>query len=144
MRWPLLILAAVLLAGCVQTRAASQYRAVGMFNGQAVELAVTGAEASDTGVDPVAALQATVAALRGDVAGVSAAIAAQPPPTPQIAPEAVAAAVVKATPPPPPPPPPPATLTGNGMVDSLLAALAAYLTGKGGLSVARKLKTPKA
>jgi hypothetical protein len=140
MRWSVLILAVVMLAGCVQTRAASQYRAVGMFNGQAVELAVTGAEASDSGVDPVAALHATVAALRGDVAGVSAAIAAQPPPTPQIAPEAVAAAVVKAT----PPPPPPATVTGNGMMDSLLAALAAYLAGKGGVSAYRKLKTPKA
>lgn len=140
MRWCLLILAAVLLAGCVQTRAASQYRAVGTFNGQAVELEVRGAEASDTGVDPMAALRATVAALRSDVAGVSAAIAAQPPPPPAVAPEAVAAAVVQAI----PPAPPAATMTGNGMVDSLLAALAAYLTGKGGLSVARKLKTPKA
>jgi hypothetical protein len=43
-----------------------------------------------------------------------------------------------------PTPPQPATVTGNGMVDSLLAALAAYLAGKGGLSVARKLKTTKA
>ena len=139
---PLALLAVLLLAGCYQTRTSNQYRAVGSFNGQPVELTVQGAEATDAGVDPVAAVQASLAALRGDLAGVSAAIAAQPPPAPPLAPEALEAAVRRAT---PPAAPPPSTLTGNGLVDTLLAALAAYLGGKGTIAATRALRPkPKA
>lgn len=129
------VVAAILLTGCVQTRTANQYRAVGTVAGQPVELVVHGAEASNTGVDPLQALQAGLAALRGDLAMVGETLKAQPP---QIDPRDVAAAVVAAT------PKPEESMTGNGMLDVLLAGLAAYLTGKGGIAAARKLKIQKA
>ena len=132
------LLAAVLLSGCVETRTANQYRAVGTVNGQPVELVVDGVEASNTGVDPLQVIQAGMAALRGDLVAVVETVKAQPPPPPQVDPRDVAAAVVAATPKPDEP------LTGNPMLDVLLAGLAAYLTGKGGIAAARKLKTPKA
>lgn len=132
-----MLAALLLLGGCYQSRASSQYHVVGTFNGQPVELSMQGAEATDAGLDPMAAVQAALAALRGDLTGIADAIAAAPPPTPPLAPEALEAAVRRAA-------PPPATLTGSSLIDTLLATLAAYLGGKGGLAAARSLKKPKA
>ena len=139
-RLALLGLVLLLASGCWRTQTRTTYQATGTIDGKAVSLTVDGAGASDAGVDPLAAIQGAVAALRGDLAGVSAAIAAQPPPAP---PAVIAQAVVEATPK-SSPPPPPATVTGSAIADTAAAALLAYLTGKGGIALGRKLKPTKA
>lgn len=86
------------LSGCYQTETRNAYRVSGQLAGQPADLVVQGGSSSDAGVDPVAAVSGVVAALRGDVAQVAAAVKAQPPPLPPVPPETIAAAVVKAQP----------------------------------------------
>lgn len=136
MRFLLPLLAGLLLGGCWQSQTRTAYRATGQLGGQAVDLSVSGAGSSDAGIDASAAVQGALAALRGDLAGLSKAVASQPPPVPAaelaaaIRPELAAAK--------------PATVTGSSTADTALAALLAYLTGKGGLAIARRVRPPKA
>lgn len=74
-----IVLAVLLgLAGCVQTETRAAYRVTGQAVGQPVDVVVSGGSASDSGVDPVAAVSAVVGAMRGDLAQVRDAIKAQP------------------------------------------------------------------
>lgn len=95
--------AVLLLAGCWQSETRAAYRVSGQVAGQAVDATIQGGSASDAGVDPVAAITGVVAALRGDVAQVAAAVKAQPPPQPPVPAREIAAAVIQAQPPAPPP-----------------------------------------
>lgn len=100
MKLALLLALAVCLGGCFQTETRTAYRVTGSAGEAAVDLTVQGASASDSGLDPSAAVAGVVAAMRGDIRGLADAIKAQPPPPPPVPAAEVAAAVVKAQPPP--------------------------------------------
>ena len=134
------VLAVLLLAGCgSESRTSARY--TGTIGGQAVDVAAVEATSTNTGPDLAAMLGAALAALRGDLAAIAAQVQATPPPQPPVPPAALAAEVWKAAPPAAlAAPTEPATLTGNSVADTLLATLVAYLTGRGGIHVAGRLK----
>lgn len=138
----LLVGLVLVLAGC-STEARSSARYCGTIGGQAVDVVEVSATSTTAGPDLAQAVAAAVAGLRGDVAGLTEAIKATPPPQPAIPAPELAKAVWKAAPPAAPPPAPPATVTGSGMGDTLLGTLAAYLTGRGGIHVAGRIRRRK-
>lgn len=127
-RAALVLLGLVLLAGCTtETRTAARY--VGTIGADPVNITATGAESSAAGIDLAATLRASLAGLRGDLAGLADAVKAQPPPPPPVPPAELAAAVWQAAPPPAAPAADHTPVLAAGGA-SLLALLAAWMKNR--------------
>lgn len=144
MRLAALALVLVTLGGCVQSQARTVFKLSGDLDGKPVTLTAEAATTESTGVDVPGAIQGAVAALRGDLRGVLEAVQTAPPPAPVLnavaevrkglestaaAVQTIRAAQDGARP-----------MTGSGVLDSLLAALAAYTAAKGTVAVHRRMR----
>lgn len=79
-RYALLVTLALLLGGCYTTTTRNAYRVQGTAAGQPVDVVVDGGSSADAGVDVGAALSGALAAVRGDVKGITDALASKIPP----------------------------------------------------------------